>query len=246
KYMNIWVCDIDGGSTLGFAYTPGSTGPADDGIVIDYNFFGTIGTVANPYDMGRTATHEVGHWFDLEHIWGDESACAADDLVADTPEQKAENYACPSYPQTTQSGGRCLTSDPSSMFMNYMDYTDDDCMNIFTLGQKTRMQAALNTQRSGLITSNGCSGGVGINSVNTILPLSIFPNPSSGIFEMNLGMVESKVEIRITDLVGKSVFEKTFLPAENLSFDISHLPNGVYFAIISSNGKQATRKIAKN
>jgi hypothetical protein len=159
KYLNIWACNL-GGGLLGYAQFPG--GPAStDGVVVLYSSVGSMAShgTAAPYDLGRTATHEVGHWVNLYHIWGDESACNADDNVSDTPKQKAENYGCPSYPQTTQSGGRCNTTDPSSMFMNYMDYTDDACMNMFTSGQAARMQAlfAAGGARVSLLSSLGCT-----------------------------------------------------------------------------------------
>ncbi|MBI2280218.1 MAG: PKD domain-containing protein [Bacteroidetes bacterium] len=152
EVMNIWVCQISGG-ILGYAQFPtgsglpgltgGATGANTDGLVLLYTATGTGGVAAAPYNKGRTATHEIGHWFGLRHIWGDETACAADDYVTDTPQQKSENYGCPSYPQTTQAGGRCSTGDPSSMFMNYMDYTDDACMFMFTQGQKARVVTVL-------------------------------------------------------------------------------------------------------
>lgn len=153
RYMNIWICEISG-STLGYAYLPGA--PADyDGIVIQPQYFGTTGTVSAPYHLGRTATHEVGHWLNLNHIWGDDNgACTGTDDVSDTPDQADYNSGCPSFPLTDA----CTGSSPGVMYMNYMDYTDDDCMDMFTQGQATRMLSALNISRSGLLTSNGCSG----------------------------------------------------------------------------------------
>ena len=148
KYLNIWVCDISGG-ILGYAQFPG--GPSSsDGVVCDYAYFGNIGTATSPYDLGRTATHEVGHWLNLRHIWGD-SNCG-NDYCNDTPLHNTENYGCPSYPHLSTCSGT-----PIEMTMNYMDYTDDACMNMFSQDQKTRMIAAINTSRSGLLTSNGCS-----------------------------------------------------------------------------------------
>ncbi len=166
KYFNVWVTNLSGG-LLGYAQfppqpTPPITGlPAagaanTDGVVVLYTAFGRVGTLNAPYNKGRTLTHEAGHFFGLRHIWGDESACAQDDYVNDTPQQKDMNYGCPSYPQTTQAGGRCLTSDPSSMFMNYMDYTDDACMYMFSQDQATRMEAVITSspRRVELTTSN--------------------------------------------------------------------------------------------
>ncbi|HEY3249712.1 MAG TPA: M43 family zinc metalloprotease, partial [Ignavibacteria bacterium] len=98
KYLNIWVCNLQA-TLLGYAEFPG--GPAStDGVVIDYQAFGTIGTAASPYNLGRTATHEVGHWLNLYHIWGDDNgACWGSDQVDDTPNQASEFYGCPSYPR---------------------------------------------------------------------------------------------------------------------------------------------------
>ncbi|HCY88642.1 MAG TPA: zinc metalloprotease [Chitinophagaceae bacterium] len=132
KYLNIWVCSMLGRS-LGYASFPG--GPADkDGVVINYDVFGTIGNLREPFTMGRTATHEVAHWLGLKHIWGDET-CGSDD-VGDTPRQLSYNYYCPSFPHTTQ----CSQESSGDMFMNYMDFTNDACMNMFTHGQKKKMR----------------------------------------------------------------------------------------------------------
>ena len=130
--LNIWVCNLDGG-ILGYAQFPGGSS-ITDGVVIDDNAFGTLGSVQAPYDKGRTATHEVGHWMNLRHIWGD--ANCGSDLVADTPNHNTANYGCPNYPHYSTCSGT-----PIEMTMNYMDYTDDACMYMFTSGQKTRMRA---------------------------------------------------------------------------------------------------------
>lgn len=128
-YLNIWVCNI-GGGILGYAQFPGGN-PATDGIVNDYRYFGTIGTATSPFDLGRTCTHEVGHYLNLRHIWGDGN-CNADDFVSDTPTSDAPNYGCATGHVS------CNTTD---MVENYMDYSDDGCMNLFTEGQATRMCA---------------------------------------------------------------------------------------------------------
>lgn len=130
--LNLWCCNLSGG-ILGYAQFPGGSS-ATDGVVIDDNAFGSTGTVSAPYNKGRTATHEVGHWMNLRHIWGD--ANCGSDLVGDTPQANTANYGCPSYPHKSTCTGK-----PTEMTMNYMDYTDDACMYMFTLGQKTRMQA---------------------------------------------------------------------------------------------------------
>ncbi len=150
KYLNIWVCNL-GGGLLGYAQFPG--GPtATDGVVINYTAFGNTGTAAVPYNRGRTATHEVGHWLNLRHIWGD--ATCGSDLVSDTPPHNTANYGCPTYPHLST-----CTGTPTEMTMNYMDYTDDACMYMYTAGQKARMQAlfAVGGARVGITTSLGCT-----------------------------------------------------------------------------------------
>lgn len=128
-HLNIWVANI-GGGILGYAQFPGGNS-ATDGVVVSPQYFGTTGYVAAPFDGGRTTTHEVGHYLNLRHIWGD-GRCNRDDFVADTPSSDRPNYGCPT------SARHCRTND---QFMNYMDYTDDSCMNMFSEGQKTRMRA---------------------------------------------------------------------------------------------------------
>ena len=101
-----------------------------------YNAFGTTGNVAAPYNKGRTVTHEVGHWFGLYHIWGDDgTSCSGSDYITDTPNQADENYGCPNFATNSSCGNQ------GDMSMNYMDYTDDACMYMFTALQKSRMQA---------------------------------------------------------------------------------------------------------
>ena len=127
-YLNIWVCNLDMG-VLGFAQFPGGRKDTD-GVVIGYKYFGTVGTVATPFNLGRTTTHEVGHWLNLRHIWGD-GPCG-NDGVDDTPSADGPHHGCVSVSES------CGSPD---MVQNFMDYTDDACMNFFTRGQKTRMRS---------------------------------------------------------------------------------------------------------
>jgi hypothetical protein len=149
QYLNIWVCDL-GNGLLGYAQFPGGTATTD-GVVLDYEATGTIGTALAPFNKGRTATHEVGHWLNLRHIWGD--ATCGSDLVSDTPVHNTSNYGCPTYPHYST-----CTGSPVEMTMNYMDYTDDACMYMFSPGQKTRMRAVTDGgQRNSLASSQGCT-----------------------------------------------------------------------------------------
>ncbi|MFV5689621.1 zinc metalloprotease [Flavobacterium sp. ZT3R25] len=143
--LNLWACTI-GGGILGYAQFPGGS-LATDGVVIDSNYFGLSSAASYPYNLGRTGSHEVGHWMNLRHIWGD--ASCGDDLVSDTPVHKTSNFGVPTYPYVST----CLP-DHNEMTMNYMDYTDDRGMFMFTNGQKARMTA--------LFVSGGARAGFGI------------------------------------------------------------------------------------
>ena len=148
KYCNIWVCTLSD-RILGYAQFPGGP-PETDGVVIASTAFGDIGTAAPPFNKGRTATHEVGHWLDLRHIWGDDSgACTGSDDVDDTPNQANANFGKPKFPSIT-----CNNAPHGDMFMNYMDYTDDDAMVMFSVGQIARMRATLDGSRASLKTSD--------------------------------------------------------------------------------------------
>jgi len=177
-YLNIWVCDLSGG-ILGYATPPSGFNNPNDGVVVGYKYFGTIGAVQAPYNKGRTSTHEVGHWLNLDHVWGNGGNCGNDN-VSDTPTQEEENYSCPSFPHNPNS---CGTSNVSGdMFMNYMDYTNDACMNMFTLGQKTRMTAAINQYRPNLLNHNLCSGSGITPSWNCINGSCIDPANGNGTY----------------------------------------------------------------
>jgi len=151
SYLNIWVCNM-GGGILGYAQFPGGAS-ATDGVVLLYNSVGSMQLPASgsPYNLGRTATHEVGHWLNLRHIWGD-SNCG-DDQVSDTPTHNTSNSGCPTYPHYSTCSG-----SPVEMTMNYMDYTYDACMYMFSTGQSTRMNALFATggSRASLLSSLGC------------------------------------------------------------------------------------------
>jgi len=159
RYFNLWCMNL-GGGLLGYAQFPpasGLTGFAcdeglanSDGVVIVYTAFGRVGTVNSPYDLGRTATHEVGHWLGLRHIWGD--ATCGDDFCNDTPVHRTSNTSCYTHPKSNTCG------TPDEMFENYMDYSTDVCLNIFTNDQKTRMRTVLTSSplRVSLINSDAC------------------------------------------------------------------------------------------
>lgn len=161
KYMNIWVTAL-ANDVLGFAQLPDSSGltglgnsngvPVRDGVVIRHISFGRIGNVDAPYNLGRTVTHEIGHWLGLWHTWGD-GPCGQDDFCSDTPLADGPHYNCPTGHVS------CMTTD---MVENYMDYSDDACMNLFTQCQKDRMHVVMmnSPRRKTLPTSDVCNAQV--------------------------------------------------------------------------------------
>lgn len=163
-YLNIYVVDLQ--SFIGFASFPvisldGIDNNVDDfifdGVLVDFEYFGVNPTTPTFESFGRTLTHEVGHYFGLRHIWGD-GGCDIDDFVADTPPADIDNgdYSSPCTFPNPNDREVCVPTEPE-MFQNYMDYTDDICMNLFTEGQKNRMRTVLDNalNRHSLTTSPG-------------------------------------------------------------------------------------------
>ncbi len=241
RYLNIWVVPAikDGSTTgiLGYAQMPG--GPSStDGVVIGFNYFGTTGVLSQSFNLGRTATHEVGHWFSLRHIWGDDgTSCTGSDFVDDTPNQADENYDCPNYPSSS-------CGNTSDMFNNYLDYSDDACMNMFTTGQKTKMLAAINLYRSSLLTSNGCTP-VGINEVDIEKSITIYPNPtSSSISVCTVEGLEIE-EYEVMDLTSKIYYSEKIDNNTTLVINTESLSRGIYILRLKTNNGFLIKKIIK-
>ena len=175
-YLNIWVCKLD--NLLGYSTVPSGWNDPGDGVVIGFNYFGL--TNDPQYGKGRTTTHEIGHWLNLEHLWGGGNGCG-NDQVSDTPTQEWENYGCPAFPVNPNS---CSTSNSNGeMFMNYMDYTNDACMSLFTNGQKTRMISAISLYRPELLTQQICGNSVSVENTT----------------------IQNKKLVKIIDLLGREV-----------------------------------------
>ena len=232
KYMNIWVCNM-GTSILGYTEAPGSP-PQTDGLVITYKAFGTIGNLLPAYNKGRTTTHEAGHWLGLFHIWGDDGGtCTGSDYVNDTPNQASEDYGCPSYPKTDA----CSPNAPGIMFMNYMDYTNDACMNMFTQGQVAVMNNILNTQRSTLFTSNGCLIPNTFKDFNAESFVALYPNPAKDIIHLNMMLPSvSVVSVTAYDMVGRiiSFTEINKSGEQAIDLNTSSFSPGLYTLILNT------------
>lgn len=156
KYINIWVCNL-GSQLLGYGEFPTASLSNTWGLVLHYKYTGSGGTAIAPYNLGRTGTHEFGHCFNLYHIWGDDgTACTGSDQCSDTPNQAGEHYGC--FAAGSIQTDACSPTSPGVMWMNYMDYTDDACMYMFTAQQCARMEAVVNTAPWNILGSSlGCT-----------------------------------------------------------------------------------------
>jgi hypothetical protein len=247
-YLNIWVCNIFG-RVLGYGTPPG--GPLDkDGLVIMYDVFGTVGNVRAPFNKGRTTTHEAGHWLGLKHLWGDE--LCGDDSVDDTPKQKSYNYGCPVFPRISD----CSLNSNGDMFMNFMDYTDDACMNLFTAGQKNRMRAIFATGgfRNRLLTAFGCDSTLAQNGplpgdsnrVQPAVTVQVYPNPAANFISISssdANFLTGKT-LRVINMQGTQVLQYELTKSNN-KISISQLAPGAYILRIGERSDKIVRKIMK-
>jgi hypothetical protein len=227
SYLNIWIGHMR--RIIGYSSAPG--GPADrDGLVIEPTAFGTIG-VKEPYDLGRTAVHEVGHWLGLRHIWGD-SYCG-DDGIDDTPRQGNYTSGCPNGFRSS-----CTNGQTGDMYMNYMDFTYDACLNMFTQGQKSRMRNAFaeGGPKASLLLSAGLSKpwNFGVRTLNNpVVPqtasIAVYPNPATAQITVNTGTEGEWIgaELRLLSVSG-SLLQKTVIRSRLQAIDISNLRPGVY------------------
>jgi hypothetical protein len=245
QYLNIWVANIM--NVLGYSQfpeipsLPGLEPPytaETDGVAIDYTNFGTVGSAEAPYNFGRTATHEIGHWMGLLHIWG--KGTCGEDYIEDTPKDAGSTKK-----SVCADSSNCLGFYTKDMVNNYMDYTDDACMDIFTLGQKERMRSVfkLNGRRNALIGSHGCSPVNGIAGIDS-KDILMFPNPADDIVNFRLPATLSG-KIIIADEMNRQVTETIFENLKEPVVNISALSPGFYFITIETANKTYQSKLIR-
>lgn len=241
SYLNIWVCNLRDG--MGYSSLPGQD-PLKDGVVLDYR---TIAGNTSVYNNGRTAVHEIGHWLNLRHLWG-EGFCG-DDFVDDTPKQATYTPGCPSGSIRLS----CSNGPAGDMYMNYMDFTDDACMNMFTQGQKTRARSLFLTggYRNSILFSKGLEEPLVYQSA---LPdfypewnqVRVFPNPATDRLNINFEYDERWLgkELQVLDISGR-LLERKIINLKIVSIDVSRLKPGIYFIRASKDDETLHQKFIK-
>jgi pregnancy-associated plasma protein-A/type IX secretion system substrate protein len=244
QYLNIWVGNLTGG-ILGYSSVVGGA-KEDDGVVILYNAFGVGGSAASPFDKGRTATHEIGHWLNLIHTWGD--ADCGDDHVDDTPPQQTADRGCPNGILIS-----CNNAPNGDMYTNYMDFTNDNCMNLFTNGQRDRMLAlfAPGGERYAMLSSTALTATplTGTVSTTTTEPINqqitVYPNPATSMVSVQFtddAIIGSNLEVY------NQVGQKVITAQVNellMQVNVSSLGKGMYYIKIGDGKTKSITKLIK-
>ena len=265
QYYNIWVCNFGGDlkGVLGYAQFPSNStlsglsgGSADtDGVIIGYQYFGSKDIYPKGnydsqgiYIYGRTATHETGHYLGLRHVDGDNTSCTVNstdsrkDYCPDTPAITELHYYC-----TTEDS--CPLDEGDDMIENYMDYTPDSCMNIFTQDQKDRIVTVMQnaTRRKTLTTSTVCQARVAATQeVQLLNGLTLYPNPTQSVINIALSNSDLPDSYTIINSLGQVITKTKVTTNANLSITTAAYSNGVYFIKIDKGNESKTLKFIKN
>lgn len=254
RYLNVWVINFSDNNILGIAVSPNysstfSIPSQERGVCVNYAAFGRRTAITqffkNGIDKGRTLTHEIGHFFELRHIWGDNTGCSQDDGMADTPPQDDKTYGCPTGKKTDVCSG---ASTNGIMYMNYMDYTNDACMHMFTNNQVSRMKAQ--------IASGGPSIGLtqhpelfaypsGVNDLQVNSEFTVAPNPSNGKITLSFNSTPKDLNsISVTNMVGQKVYTANG-DNQNMNYqiDLTGVNSGIYFIHCNFAEGTVTRKV---
>ena len=244
KYLNIWVGNLQSG-VLGYSSVPGCEKNID-GVTVLYSAFGTIGTAQAPFNLGRTCTHEIGHWLNMIHVWGD--AYCGNDQVDDTPPQQQATYGNPSGIIIS-----CGNAPTGNMYMNYMDFTDDVGMHMFTIDQSARMHTlfAEGGARYPILSSDVLTAtpipnpNATTRSSGSSIVLNFYPNPTVSTVSVSLSN-ESGIGsmLEVYNQVGQRVMVQR-ITSLNFQLNVSSLTNGVYYIQVSSSDKGNSYKLIK-
>lgn len=261
KYLNLWVCNMEYPGYIGIVYgfatpptgapnwNPGITVDTTDGrtgIVLHYKIVGKNNPLAPvKYKEGNTATHEVGHFLGLRHIWGDapnaNQGCDVDDGIGDTPNSKDKNALCSNPNLNTCTDA---SNDLPDMTENYMDYTLDGCAAMFSSEQAYMMRYVLNNFRTGLPTRTIVYDTIKDNFPNTIV--SVYPNPSNGLKNITIlindNNNEQKFNVRLIDITGKHVIEKKVDVNIKTDLYVEPYESALYYLVITDKDNKIINK----
>lgn len=246
RYLNIWVLSltypINGYATFPIKSTlnglsNGLTGTAKiDGVVINFHEFGKTGNLQATYNLGKTTTHEIGHWLGLRHVWGEDAGPCSTDYCDDTPNQEAYTAGCPAFPHIS-----CDNGPDGDMFVNYMDYTNDGCSYMFTNDQKMRMQVVMENSpfRINVVkTPSTCDSG----SVTPKPTVNIYPNPSfDGKFKILTN--DTINSVIIYNMLAQPVEKILTASYGNIDIDFSHEASGMYFVVVTTTTGTTNKKV---
>jgi hypothetical protein len=269
QYLNIWTVKFSDNEsdemsgTLGYAQFPSTSnlpgleydeGEANtDGVVIDYRYFGTSDITPEPsdpdYDKGRTTTHEVGHYLGLLHIWGDGEGdselgiadCTATDYCNDTPQTGYEHYECGTY-------DTCPSKSGKDMPENYMDYTNDVCMNIFTINQKDRILAVMDNsiRRESLKTSNACKEVLDTEDFNFLNEIKLYPNPVDNVLNISFSLNVIPDELIVYNSLGQVIDHVKVISTIETTINTNFYSKGVYLIKFVKENKFKTYQFIKD
>ena len=244
SYLNVWICNTVPGLT-GYATVPGSD-LSKDGVVVRYDAFGTVGKVSVPFHKGRTLTHEVGHWLGLQHLWGNKQC--GDDGIEDTPKQRSGNSGDPVFPKLTA----CNGTPDGEMFMNFMDFTNDASMGMFTEGQKNAMrnQFSSSGKRNTFLQSKGLSTSwndtpASVESTAT-KQISIYPNPVvSGNISISLNGADNQGKHFAIVASNGQIVKTGYFQQSKTEVNVSAFPPGIYQVRLTDMGSNLFAKFVK-
>lgn len=264
KYLNIWVVNITSGSSgtvLGITSPPSNLGynagtssnphivtSADFGIVLNY---GAIGVRENPQqkfisniDKGRTLTHEMGHYFELSHTWGDDNGLCPntggyDDGIADTPPEADAAYGNPTYPLLDA----CTPTGSGVMFMNYMDYVNDAAMQLFTKDQVARMQAFIQPGYESYSLTQNPGLTLGVNSTLAESTFSVAPNPATNTLRLSLESSNHFLSADVVNMLGQSIAHVSANGSNSFDIAVGNAARGIYLLKCQFAEGTLTRKI---